>query len=282
MPITTNPDGSITWTGSVTFSGATDPLSTGVATLTLTPAGGVSNLPALVNGEPGVPPRFRNVVVHQVPYGTTPPAPTWTLVSPGGAGTASVYDLDIHLNSGQQGAAGTNAAVLTAGDVVSTGIQDGWELIYSAATAKLVAGPPRRVIGPFISAFNAPYNGNAGSYVVSTIGIPAQPWAWRPRASAHLYVGGTPNVHVDAVVRLGDPVAGDIVGYGLGVTGAGPVPVNVVPHFGGAITGTSTYGQIAAGTAATLYLVAVQTASTTDNWNTVNTNGQFMIDVVPI
>ncbi len=282
MPITPNADGSITWTGTVTLSGASDPLTTGVATLTLTPSGGVSNLPALVNGAPGLPPTFRNIVVNQVAYGTTPPASSATLVSPGGPGTASVYDLTLYVNSGQQGAAGTNGSVLAASDVVSTGIVDGWTLVYNASTSKLVAGPPKRAIGPYTTtSFATAYNGNAGSYTAATIGIPAQPWAWRPRVAAHFYVSGTANTQVNAVVRLNDPTAGDIVGMALGLTGAGPFVLNVSPHFASSITGTSTYGQVAANTTATLYLLAQQVNSTTDNWMTNNSNAYFTTEVVP-
>lgn len=282
MPIVTNPDGSITWTGSVTFSGATDPFSTGVATLTLTPSGGVSNLPALVNGDSGLPPVLRNVIVNQVPYGTTPPASTWTLITPGSAGAASTYDLNLYVNSGQQGPAGSNSAILGGIDVTATGIADGYSLVYNALTGKMVATAPKRVVGPFIStSFNSPYSGNAGRYSVASIGVPAQPWPWRPRVSAHLYAGGTANTHVDAEVRIGDPTTGDIVGTALGVTGAGPNVLNVLPHFGAAISGASTYGQVAAGATATLFLVAVQTASTTDNWTTINTGGQLVVEVIP-
>jgi hypothetical protein len=281
MPYTVNSDGSITWQGTVTFSASSDPFATGVATLTLTPSGGVSNLPALVNGDPGLPPTFRNVTVHQVAYGTTPPASTSTLVSPGGPGVASVYDLDLYVNSGQQGAAGTNAAVLAASDVVVTGIADGWTLVYNASTSKLVAQQPKRVIGPFISSSITAYNGNAASTTVASIGVPAQPWAWRPRVHAHFYVTGTANTHIDALVRLNDPSAGDIVGMALGLTGAVSDRLIVGQHFGAAVSGTSTYGQVAAGASATLYLLASQTASTSDNWQTLATNGQFVVEVIP-
>ncbi|MBF6060503.1 hypothetical protein IU500_06895 [Nocardia terpenica] len=281
MPITPNPDGSITWTGTVVFTGATEPLSTGVATLTLTPSGGLSNLPALVNGEPGMPPTFRNIIVNQIPYGTTPPASTATLVSPGGPGTASVYDLTLYVNAGQPGPAGSNATVLAAGDVVAAGIVDGWTLIYNAAQSKLVAAPPKRIIGPFASAALTPYTGNAGSATLATVGIPAQPWAWRPRVHGHLYTVGTPNTHIDAVVRVGDPASGDIVGMGLGLTGTTTAVVTVGPHFAAPVTGTSSYGQVAAGATATLSLLAAQTAATTDTWQVLAAGGQFLVDVVP-
>lgn len=284
MPIVTNGDGSITWTGSVTFAGAIDPLTYGTATLTFTPSGGVSNLPALVQGDPGPAPTLRNVNVTQVAYGVSPSTSTWTLVTPG---PPPVYDLNLYVNSGQQGTAGTNATISTASDLEGgppgSGT-DGYTLYWVNADSKWKISAPKRTIYPYAalnSSFAAAYNGNAGYYIVSSIGVPSQPYAWRPKVHAGLYAGGTLNTHVDLVARLNNATTGDQVGYGLGVGGVGPYPITMQSAFGASVAGASTYGQVSAGSAATIYLVAAQVNTTNDSWTTTNTNGYFTVEVVP-
>lgn len=287
MPISSNPDGSITWTGSVTLSGASDPLTTGVATMTLTPSGGVSNLPALVQGDPGLSPTLRNVIVNQVAAGTTPPASSWTLVTPGTSTVPPVYDLNLYVNSGAAGATGPSTNISSAPDVEGgppgSGT-DGYTLYWVNADGKWKISAPKRTAFPYTvpnSSFATAYNGNAGTYVVASVGVPAQPYAWRPKVHGAIYATGTINTHVDLVCRLNNATTGDIVGYGLGQTGAGPYPIVCQPAFGASVSGSSTYGQVAAGTAATIFLIAQQTASTTDNWQTVNTNAYFTVEAVP-
>jgi hypothetical protein len=287
MPIVTNPDGSITWTGSITLSGASDPLTYGVATLTLTPSGGVSNLPALVQGAPGQPNTLRNVNMNQIAAGTSPPTSTWTLVTPGTSTTPPVYDLNLYVNSGAAGSTGPSTSISTAPDVEGGppgAGTDGFTLYWVNADGKWKISAAKRTIGPFTvpnSSFAAAYNGNAGSYSVASVGVPAQPYAWRPIVQGGLYATGTVNTHVDLIARLNNSTSGDIVGYGLGVGGVGPYPIALQSSFGASVAGSSTYGQVAAGTAATVFLLAQQTASTTDNWQTLNTNGYFTLQVVP-
>ncbi|MDG3012369.1 hypothetical protein G4X40_19705 [Rhodococcus sp. D2-41] len=286
---TVNADGSITWNGSVTFSGATDPLSTGVATLTLTPAGGVSNLPALVDGAPGLPPQL-TFAVNTLAAGATATVQT-TQTNPGSAGTASAYTVTLGIPQGAQGAAGTNATIAGASDLelpsgVSLGTATaGYTLSYDAVNSKWLVGAPKRTTGPYVvlsSSFTA-YSGTAGSATLASIGLPALPYAYRPQVQAGFYGTGTVNTHVDGMVLLNSPTpgTGQQVGYGLGITGAGPYPVNVQTSFGASISGSSTYGQVAANTAATFYLVASQLNSTTDSWGAQTTNGYLTITAVP-
>ena len=276
-------DPTYTWTGTVTFSGTVDPRTTNTATLTLTPGEGQTTLPAVINGTPGLPPIFRNITVNQVAAGTTPTAPVWTLVDPGGAGVASTYDLTISVNSGAAGAAGTNASISSAGDLEGTPA-DGTTLYYVGADSKWKVSVPKVPTGPYIclpANFNANYSGAGGATTAATIGIPAQPYAYRPWASAQLLCGGTGNTRVDLVVRKGDPVTGDQIAYGLGQGGVGPFPVTAGPGYGAGITAGSTYGLVPAGTAATFYLVAAQVNTTNDTWSTISSNARFEILAVP-
>lgn len=275
---------SISWTGSVVFTGATDPLETGVATLTLTPSVGLSNLPALVQGESGLPPNL-NFTVSTLAPGASATA-TATLTSPGGAGTASTYTVALGIPAGATGAAGTNATLSGASDLEGgppgSGT-DGYVIQWNQADGKWKISQPRKVFGPYSvqnSSFAAPYSGNLQSYQVAAIGVPALPYAWRPVVHGAIYASGTSNTHVDLVARIGNPTTGDQVGYGLGQTGQGPYPIILQPAFGSNIAGASTYGQVAANTAATVYLVATQINSTTDNWQTNNVNGYFTLEAV--
>jgi hypothetical protein len=255
--------------------------------MTLTPSGGTSNLPALVNGTPGLPPVFDSVTVTQVPYGTTPSAPVLTLVSPGGAGTASHYTLQLYINSGQQGATGASTTISTAPDVTGGPVgsaTNGDTLYYTwtGSSGSWVISPPKVPSGPYIalnSTFTA-YSGTATSATIASIGTPALPYAWRPVISAGIYASGTINTHVDCAVYLGS-TTGQQVGYGMGGGGVGPYPIRVTSAYGGAVSGSSTYGQVAAGATATFFLQALQLNSTTDTWSTSNTNGFFTILAVP-
>jgi hypothetical protein len=288
MPtIVTNPDGSITWTGNVTFTGATDPLSTGVATLTLTPSGGVSSLPALVTGDSGPSPTLRNINVTTLDP-TTVPTPTqagsFTLVTPGSAGVAAVYDLNLSLLKGAQGDAGTNATISAASDLVGT-LTNGYTLVYDTSTSKWTVAAPKRIIGPYTvpgASWNAPYSGTAARYALAAITIPAQPWDWRPDVFGRFYaVGSTTGVHIDAEVRVGDPATGDLVGYGLGSTGIVTTPIVVGPSFGSAVP-SSTTGKVAAGSSATITLSAVRTSASVDAWSTLADHADFGVKVIPL
>jgi hypothetical protein len=285
--IVTNPDGSITWTGNVTFTGATDPLSTGVATLTLTPSGGVSSLPALVTGDSGPSPTLRNINVTTLDPATVPTptqAGSFALVSPGSAGVAAVYDLNLSLLKGAKGDNGTNATISAASDLVGT-LTNGYTLVYDTSTSKWTVAAPKRVVGPYTvpgASWNAPYSGTAGRYVLASITVPAQPWDWRPDVFGRFYaVGAAPAVHVDAEVRVGDSTTGDLVGYGLGSTGAVTTPIVVGPSFSSAVP-SSTVGKVLAGAAATISLVAVRTSVSVDSWSTLADHADFGVKVIPL
>lgn len=284
----TDPAPSFTWTGTVQFVGTIDPRTTNTATLTLTPGEGQTNLPAFVNGTPGLPPVFRNITVNQVPYGTTPPAPVWTLVDPGGAGVASTYDLTISVNAGAPGTPGTNATISGASDLIGGSpaiIPDGSAMYYSGADSKWKVQPVKTTTGPYVvlpANFNPNYSGVGGAYTVASIGIPALPYAYRPWATAQLQTTGTAATRIDLVVRKGDPATGDQIAYGIGQSGAAASAVLALPSFGAELSSGSTYGLVPANTAATFHLVAQQINATNDTWGTISTNGSYSILAVPV
>lgn len=270
----------IVWTGQVNFTDSSDVATTGVATLTLTPDIGVSNLPALVAGTPGLPPVLRNITVNQVPYGTTPPSSTFTLVDAGGAGVASTYDLTLYVNSGQQGPA-TAGSISTATDLSGTPT-DKYIVVYNSATSKWVVSP-QKVGDIYAPSSYSTYSGNAAQATLATITIPAQPFDWRPDVQGYAAPVGTANTKIELYSYLTNPSTGgqDQVGYGPGVTGAAPPPVQLMRSFG-TPPGSGTYGKVPAGSAATLTLVAKQVAVTADSWAVNSGTVNFSVKVNPI
>lgn len=264
----------IVWTGQVNFTDSSDVATTGVATLTLTPDVGVSNLPALVSGDPGLPPTLRDVTVNQVPYGSAAPASTWSLVTAGSPGVASVYDLTLYVNSGQQGPAGT-VAISSATDLSGTPT-DKYTLVYNSALAKWKVSP--MLAGDIYEPSTiSSYSGNAASAILATLTVPAQPFDWRPEVSGYAIAGGTVNTRVELNCRLNNSTSGDQVGYAPGVTGAAPPPMTLVRTTGPG--GSNVFGKVSAGSAATIYFIAKQTAATTDAWNVNSSNCRFSVKV---
>lgn len=282
-------DNSITWNGMVSLTMSSDLVQTGTGTLTLTPMGGQGVLPALVDGTPGLPPNL-TFTVSELSAGSSPTV-TQTLTDPGAAGEASSYTINLGIPVGAQGADGTNATISGASDLelpsgVSLGSSTaGYTLYYDATHSKWLVSQPMVTSGPYITlagSFASAYSGNASNYQVATMGLPSLPWAYYPMVSAQIQASGTANTHVDLVCRLNNATTGNQIGYGVGFTGAGPYPITLVPNFASSITGGSTYGQVAANTTATLYLLALQINSTTDSWSTINTNAAFTVTCVPV
>lgn len=274
-----NPDGSVTWTGQVTFTGATDPLSTGIATMTLTPSGGVSNLPALINGQPGVAPTLRNINVTTLDPAIVP-TPTqsgsFTLVTPGGPGTPSVYDLNLQILKGAVGQQGAVGHILGSVDF-SNSPAVGQVPVYSATAG--TGGTPAVVwtslmpVTPLFTvpgtAFTALSESSAGAWdMVVSLSVPAQTFRYRPRVSGDLEVTGAVGMRIDAEVRMGvstiaaitTATTGTLIGYGRGMESALPVHLDIDSYFGAAMnpSDVSPAGVVAPGTAMTIVMRAVR------------------------
>lgn len=271
----------IVWTGQVVFTDSSDVGTTGVATLTLTPDIGVTNLPALVSGDPGLPPTFRNVTVNQVASGVTPPASTWSLVTAGGPGVASVYDLVLYVNQGANGLSGT-FTISSATDMADA-VTDRYTLIYSTVDSKW-HNAAQRVVAVYPAPSFTAYAGNAGQATLSGFTIPQQPFDWHPVVLGGFACPvGTVNTHIDLAAYVNDPLTGDQFGYGPGTTGLNAPPVYIQAAYGGALTGS--YAKVAKGVAANIYYVAKQTVPTiSDAWSVPNTANRIglTVGVVPL
>lgn len=277
---------SLVFDGTVTITNATD-ITTGVATLMLTPSGGVGVLPALATGGPGLPALFDSIEVIQVPFGSTPPDPQIIQTDPGGAGSSSHYRLVFGVNTGEQGPAGTmhisTAADLENGPPGSSTDHYMLKWVNADAAWKIVA----QLCGGTASATSfVSAAGNATNATLASLTIAAQPFDWYPRVTGFAVPTGTGNTHVDLVARLNNATTGDQVGFGPGMTGAGTtvpaLPVHLVQAFGGAIGPTLAYGKVSKGSAATIYMVANQTASTSDSYSVPGTSCSFTVKVDPV
>ena len=280
MSITQNGN-TLTWDGTVTITNATD-ITTGVATLMLTPLGGVGTLPVLAQGQPGLPPVIDSVSVTQVAFGTSLAAPVLTTVSTGGPGVASHYTLAFQVNQGPPGTAGT-FTLAGATDADISGPTDHQTLVFKATNNQWnnvgqLCGDTYQT-----TTFTAA-SGNTSPQTLGTITVPAQPFNWRPDCRGFAIPSGTANTHVDLQVLLNNQTTGQQVAYGWGNTGAGvTVPATAVSlnqAFAGTIS--SGYGLISAGSAAPFFFQAVQTATTTNSFSVPTSPMYFTVKVDPV
>jgi hypothetical protein len=265
------------WEGEVHITNFTDP-TTGVVTLTLTPSGGVGALPALVAGTPGLPPVFDSFVTHMVDPADTLPPSTVTLVSPGGPGIASHYAIDVYVYKGAAGSPGASGTLLGASDAVVSSPADGYTFQYSSADGKmhLVA---QRIGGLYLPTSIVSTSGNAATRTLATVGIPGQPFDYRPLVWGYSIVTGTINTHVDLIARIAS-ATGDQVGRCPGIPGPVDRPI-LIPAFGGAIN--TTYGKVSAGSGVTnLYFLAAEQSGTSDSWTTNSATTACTVKVEPI
>ena len=267
----------IVWTGQVNFTDSSDVATTGVATLTLTPDIGVSNLPVLATGPTGPPPVLKNVFVNQIAYGTALPASSFAASS---SGVAGEYDLTLYVNSGAQGATGTTT-ISAASDVQGTPTT-GYGLVYNTALGKWVVSAT--LAGDIYSTttFSTVAASVAAQATIGTITVPAQPFDWRPDVDGYCTASGGASAKVELACLVNDAYTGDRVGYGPGVTGNAS-PITLQRAFGAAI-GTGTYGRVLAGSAATFYLVAKQVNSLVsgETWTVQGSSANFTVRVNPI
>lgn len=261
---------------------------TGVAYLILTPRGGTGMIPFLAQGLPGASPVFDSITVEMVDPGTPLPSPNpvKTLVSAGGPGTASHYNLKFYVHKGAQGDPGANA-ISEATDLADTpalgSATDKYTLVYRNSdglwvpTAQMVGN--QYVPGAISStAFDATPN-----RVLASVAVPPQPFAWRPRVFASTVVTGSADTRVNLYARINDAAAGDQIGYAKGLAGAAPPPMVMIPAApaGSAIPGS--YGRVAASAAATIYLRAEQKAASSNSWSTpASPDTTFWVEIEPL
>jgi hypothetical protein len=271
---TVNADGSVTFNGTVNFPAGTN-LASGAGIAIFGPNGGTTNFPAVEQGEPGLPPII-NFTVTQVAFGTTLPSPnpTVTLVTAGGAGVASEYNVTIFLNAGEPGTATVDTATLTA--AIEGTAAALFDIGFDATNNELQWQP--KLVG------NWYYSGTVGATDSTTvtvknmtsIAVPGQPFAWWPEVAGYGNVVGAVDTRVDIVARLNSSTpasgtgsgsgTGQELGRGFGAAGATPPPTSVVPN----MLAIGSDNIVAAGTAATIFFNAENQTSSSNAWNTTS------------
>lgn len=267
------------WTGKVQIPKTYDP-TTKSAIILLGPDGGIADIPALVQGDPGQPATLDEAInFSALAYDdTTPDSASFTLITPGTVSTPPVYRLNLALHKGSPGANGTSS-ILSAGDITGTAT-DGYIVAKKAGEAK-AEWIAQKVGGQYWPASISNTSGTDGqNRTLASVSIPAQPFDWRPRVFGQCVIAGTVNTRVDLIARAGDATSGDIVGRAYGVAGATPPPAILVS--GVPAGSANTVGKISAGSATTIYLRAEQQASTTDPYTTAGVTTSFMVEVAPI
>ncbi len=287
-----NPDGSASWTGTIWLANVNDIAKTGVATLTLTPAGGWGNLPVLAQGDPGLPPVVEIGTVTTLDPATIPtPSQSATLVlqDPGGPGHASRYTLNLSLLKGAAGAAWATGHILGSSDF-SNSPADGQVPVYSASGGQVAWVTLHPVIPYYVlpgTSFAALTETSAGARdIVAAITIPAQSYRYRPRVSGDLEVTGATGMRIDAEVRMGTQATADatistsgaLVGYGRGAESAAAVHLGITPYFAAAMapTDVSPAAVVTPGTVQRIVLTAVRQYGSAA-WSTSQTLGELRV-----
>lgn len=276
QPITVDGNSIIISNCTITFNNAFDP-TTGVASITITPAGGLGTLPGVLQGQAGYPPTLRNVNLTQIPYGEALPASTWTEINPGGAGEASIYDLNISLNAGAPGEIAS--FLITAAEDVVGAVEDFTTLLWnSAVDAFQLTVPPVGVyVWPTVA--TATSGTTAGPRTLAQVTVPAQPWPWYPIVFGHTVVTGTLNTQVNLSANIGAS-GGVQVGYGNGVAGATAQSISLSSS---PPAGTATSAPlVGTNTQATIVFTATQVGANVDAWSTAAATTAFSVMALPV
>lgn len=245
------------------------------AQIILRPEGGIGvGVPAIEQGEDGVPPELdSNINVTELAWDDpTAPTGTWTLLDPG---PPPQYAMNLSLHKGPPGEDGDTVV-----DPTDFGTPVYKKILVVNADGTNFEYWSQRVGDRWIPAsITSASSGNAG-FTLCTVGIPAQGFDWRPEVFGQCIVTGTGgDVRADFVARLNNETAGNIVGRGLGMPGINPPPhiLTSVPPPGA----NDAYDRVAEGAAAVVFFrIERQTGSET--FTTSNSTTLCGVRVAPI
>lgn len=269
----------------------------GVSYIIITPDGGVGALPFVEQGLPGKPALYTKMELIEVPWGDPLPTPNpvYTLVSEGGPGLPSKYEVTWYLHSGQTGAPGS-PSILGASDLAASPAPaietNGFILAYRHADQKFVM-MAQKIGNVYTPAgnINATAMSNTPLRSLTAISIPPQGfdfWVLVFASTLTTGTGGATPTRVDLIAYLGDPANNVQLAYGRGMSGANadqhpthaiPAPPSTVelPGNGGV------YGKLVAGQGATINVRAEQKAGSSSNWGTAAApDTRAMAVVVPV
>ena len=247
------------------------------------PPGGIANLPALVQGDPGKTLVLRNInLVELEPDDPTDASAEWDLVAEETDTVGPTYDMNLTLHRGAAGDDGV-LTILTAGDFDNTGAAAGFVLALKSDGeggydgVEAVSMKVGNLYWPTSISSISNATGNNG---LCAIAIPSQPWGYRLAVEGQQTISPDgPDIQVDVIARLGT-TSGDIIARGQGLAGGAvqnlilsPVPaINAAPGF----------GEVSDGAAKTVYIRLEQVGSGTDTFDAVSGRGFFGARVEPL
>lgn len=255
-----NPDGSVTFNGSIWFPAGTN-IASGAGIVVFGPGGGRATFPAVQPGPPGPATKY-TISMVQVAYGTALPSPN-PVVTPtewDSYGNPVALNMVFYVNAGQPGDDGDSIIPATLDGVAAqAGYMIGWDAENNTAQWQPIpVGNWYYATGITASASNTNSQKQIGA-----IQVPAQLQAWWPEVQAQANVIGAVDTRVDLVARVGG-TAGQICAYGFGNPGASPGTVYAIASG----LGPGSANIVPAGQAATIYLYAENKTSSANQWST--------------
>lgn len=256
----TNPDGSVTFNGSVWFPAAFNNAS-GAGIVVFGPGGGRASFPGVQPGPPGPAVKFTFQMIP-VAYGTPLPSPNPEVVETewDSNGDPVALSLTFYNWAGPAGQDGqTTISQVLGGVTAAAGYMIGWDPDSGQAQWQPVP------VGNWYYATGivaSPANTNSQKQI-GAIQVPAQLLAWWPEVKAQANVVGAVDTMVDLVARVSGP-SGQICAYGYGNPGASPGTVQAISYG----LGPGSANIVPAGQAATIYLYAENQTASANQWST--------------
>lgn len=250
--------------------------------IAVAPPGGIANFPAAAKGDTGFTPAFRSIAVTELDHDDpSPMSAEFSVVTPGTATTAPVYDLALTLRRGAPGVSGT-MTMLGASDLDSDDAADP-TAGYIFAVKSLGGGEygvelvAQKVGSTYWPTTVTVLSNASGANTVASVTIPSQSGPWRPVCHGQQEIAPDgPDIQVDLTARL-NATNGPVVARGLGLAGgarqvlalAAAPPVNSAAGF----------GEVAAGVSQVVYFRCEQVGSGTDTYDTIDGRAVYAVDV---
>lgn len=278
------------WTGKLFISKDYNP-ETGVAIAFFAPPGGRAAVPAMVQGDPGLPITIRNVITTEIDHDDPAEASMdFVLITPGSALVQPVYDVEITL---RKGAPGDPAAFnfLDADDLVGSPLA-GYVPTYVADTGLAVGGASTGTPGIVWTApkiggvywpavMNSTTSANGAQRTLGQVTLPnfLYPVQIEPYAGCILTGTGADCV-ADLMVRVGNATSGDIIARKAGLALTTPRDMTLTPGPPGG--GASSVGRLEAGSGSTVVSLRAERQSGSDSFSTTGSQTTFYVKATPL
>lgn len=239
------------------------------------PDGGIGGFPALVQGDDGVPPDLDTTINFTALAWDDPTADSASFTEL----SENLYRLNLVLHNGPPGdTAAYN--LLDADDITGSPVA---KKILVVSTGAAGFEYQSQKVGDIYwpASFNSAPSGNP-SYTIGQVGIPAQPFDWRPDPSGWCVVTGTSaDLRVDLIARLNVEASGNIVGRGRSHTGQNLEGFSTHLTSGPPPASADAYNRVAAGAAATIFF-RVERIAGAATFTTTATDTYLSVKVQPI